>query len=656
MPTPPRRVSKFRRLIRRPPVPEPLLRFWRHASLGARLLAGAGVVVGACGLAVALFALASALTGPGPAAPMSFGEYREALAAGRIAAVVVQPEGAEVTLKEDGGTTTTRHHVSAPLAWQPVDELAASGAEIRFEPEGPDRLPAITSLLGLATILAFAAAWALKMRDMTRTGRRFDGTGGGGNGMRRTTFADVAGQEEAKQELGDIVAYLRNPARFAAVGAAPCRGVLLYGPPGNGKTRLAAALAGEAGVPFLHASGAEFAEMFVGLGALRVRRLFAEARKAAPCILFLDEIDAVAQTRVAGGTGGDREHAQTVAQLLTCLDGLDGREGVVVIAATNLPENLDAALLRPGRFDRRVQVGRPTLLEREAILALHARGKPLAPEVDLAELAARTQGMSGADLAHLVNDAAVLAAREGRVRIEPADLDRAVDRALLGPERRGLALVEEERRVVAVHEAGHALVALRTPGAEPLHKVTVLARGAALGMAVQRPAEERFLRTRRQLLAELAVAAGGRAAEELVFGPDAVTTGAAGDLRHVAEAARRMVYELGMEADGEEPAAFLAWPQDPRLAATVSPEGRARLEAAVERLARAAYEQARRVLEEHRPALLALADALMRRETLDGAEAEAVVRAACADEATVAETGIGAAARPPVPPEPVAAP
>ncbi|MBD0271079.1 MAG: AAA family ATPase, partial [Acetobacteraceae bacterium] len=250
-------------------------------------------------------------------------------------------------------------------------KLAEAGAAVRYEPERRDPLPTISSLLGIATILAFGLAWALKMRDMTRSGRRYQPTGA------NKGFAEVAGQEEAKAELGDIVSYLRDPARFTAVGAAPCRGVLLYGPPGNGKTRLAAALAGEAGVPFLHASGSEFTEMFVGLGAMRVRRLFDDARKAAPCILFLDEIDALTRARVAGGTGGDREHAQTVAQLLTCLDGLDGRAGVVVVAATNLVEQLDPALLRPGRFDRRVLVGRPTLVEREAILALHARGKPL---------------------------------------------------------------------------------------------------------------------------------------------------------------------------------------------------------------------------------------------------------------------------------------
>jgi cell division protease FtsH len=599
-----------------------LRRFWRRADRRGRVLAAGAGAAGLSAAGAGFYALLiAAAASP---APMAFHDYAAAVSAGKVAEVLVRPQEAEVVLH--GGE---RRQVRAPLEWQPMARLAEAGVALRYEPESRDRLPTISSLLGIATILAFGAAWAFKMRDMTRSGRRYRAPDTA-NG-----FADVAGQEEAKAELGDIVSFLRDPARFAAVGAKPCRGVLLYGPPGNGKTRMAAALAGEAGVPFLHASGSEFTEMFVGLGAMRVRRLFDEARKAAPCILFLDEIDALAQARVSGGTGGDREHAQTVAQLLTCMDGLDGRAGVVVIAATNLPETLDPALLRPGRFDRRVQVGRPTLAEREAILALHARGKPIAPEVDLAVLAGRTGGMSGADLAHVVNEAAVLAARESRGRIEPADLEHAADRVLLGPERRSLTLAGEERRIVAVHEAGHALVALRTPGAQPLHKVTVMPRGAALGLAMQRPAEERFLRTRRQLLAELAVAAGGRAAEELEFGADAVTTGAAGDLRHVAEAARRMVFELGMGAEGED-VVFLAWPQDPRLADTVSPEGRARLEAAVERLARGALEEARRVLRGHHAGLRALADALLRQETLDGAEAEAVVRAAVTGPALAA--------------------
>ncbi|CAA9265451.1 MAG: Cell division protein FtsH [uncultured Acetobacteraceae bacterium] len=608
--------ASFRRPVRR------LRRFWRRADRRGRVLAAGAGAAGLSAAGAGLYALILA-TAASPAS-MAFHDYAAAVSAGKVAEVLVRPQEAEVVLH--GGE---RRQVRAPLEWQPMARLAEAGVALRYEPASPDRLPTISSLLGIATILAFGAAWAFKMRDMTRSGRRYHAPDGAKG------FADVAGQEEAKAELGDIVSFLRDPARFAAVGAKPCRGVLLYGPPGNGKTRMAAALAGEAGVPFLHASGSEFTEMFVGLGSMRVRRLFDEARKSAPCILFLDEIDALAQARVSGGTGGDREHAQTVAQLLTCMDGLDGRAGVVVIAATNLAETLDPALLRPGRFDRRVQVGRPTLVEREAILALHARGKPIAPEVDLAILAGRTGGMSGADLAHVVNEAAVLAARESRGRIEAADLEHAADRVLLGPERRSLTLAEEERRIVAVHEAGHALVALRTPGAQPLHKVTVMPRGAALGLAMQRPAEERFLRTRRQLLAELAVAAGGRAAEELEFGADAVTTGAAGDLRHVAEAARRMVFELGMGAEGED-VVFLAWPQDPRLADTVSQEGRARLEAAVEKLARGALEEARRVLQTHRAGLRALADALLRQETLDGEEAEAVVRAAVTGPALAA--------------------
>ncbi len=598
-----------------------LRRFWVKASPRARLLTGLAALFGTLSLGALGFALHAWLAPPAPA-PMAFGEYTAALARQEIAEVLVREEGAIVTLR-DG----TRREVQAPIAWQPVQAIAGSGAAIRYEAPSPERLSTITSLLGFLTLLAFGGVYAWKMRDMGSRARQFKA------GPR--SFASVAGQEEAKAELADIVSYLREPARFAAVGAAPCRGILLYGPPGNGKTCLAAALAGEAGVPFLHASGSEFAEMFVGLGALRVRRLFEDARRHAPCILFLDEIDALAQTRVSGGTGGDREHAQTVAQLLTCLDGLEGREGIVVLAATNLPENLDPALLRPGRFDRRVQVGRPTLVEREAILALHARGKPLAPEVDLAELAARTQGMSGADLAHLVNDAATLAAREGRGSIVCADLDSAVDRALLGPARRGLALIESERRIVAFHEAGHALAALRTPGAEPLHKVTVLPRGQALGLAMQRPSEERFLRTRRHLVAELVVAAAGRAAEEIEFGAENVTTGAGGDLRHVAELARRMVYELGMGPEGED-TVFLAWPQDPRLAATVSPEARARLEQAVERLARQALDEARRLLSTQRAGLNAIATTLLREETISGEDADRIAREAVAARATEA--------------------
>ena len=599
-----------------------LARFWRRADRRRRILAAGA---GTAGVSAAGIGLYAALTALAPSLPtMPFHDYKAALAAGTVAEVLVRPQEAEVLLR--GGDW---RQVRAPLEWQPLALLSESGVAVRYEPEGRDRLPTISSLLGIATLLAFGLAWAFKMRDMTRAGRRFE-TPAGAHG-----FSDVAGQEEAKAELGDIVAYLRDPARFTAVGASPCRGVLLYGPPGNGKTRMAAALAGEAGVPFLHASGSEFTEMFVGLGAMRVRRLFDDARKQAPCILFLDEIDALAQARVAGGTGGDREHAQTVAQLLTCMDGLDGRAGVVVIAATNFAESLDPALLRPGRFDRRVQVGRPTQVEREAILSLHARGKPIAPEVDLAVMAGRTAGMSGADLAHLINEAAVLAAREARGRIEPADLEQAADRVLMGPERKSLLLGEEERRIVAFHEAGHALVALRTPAAEPLHKVTVMPRGAALGLAMQRPAEERFLRNRRQLLAELAVAAGGRAAEELEFGADAVTTGAAGDLRHVSEAARRMVFDYGMGPEGDD-VAFLAWPQDARLADTVSPAGRARLESAVERLARGALDEARRVLQANRAGLHALAEALLHEETLDGAAAESVVRSAMATQAMAA--------------------
>jgi cell division protease FtsH len=493
------------------------------------------------------------------------------------------------------------------------------GVAVRYEAEGRDRLPTISSLLGIATILAFGLAWAFKMRDMTRSGRRFQAPSA------NKGFGDVAGQEEAKAELGDIVSFLRDPARFTAVGAAPCRGVLLYGPPGNGKTRMAAALAGEAGVPFLHASGSEFTEMFVGLGAMRVRRLFDDARKAAPCILFLDEIDALAQARVAGGTGGDREHAQTVAQLLTCLDGLDGRAGVVVIAATNLAETLDPALLRPGRFDRRVQVGRPTLVEREAILALHARGKP----------SRRRWTWRCSPAAPAACPAPTSRTSSTRPRCWPrATRGRASSRRPGARRRPRAARPGAPRPGLAEASAGSS------PSTRPATRWWRCGRRAPSRCTRSRccraaPRSASPCSARRRSASS---AAGGSCwpsspsppaaarAEELEFGADAVTTGAAGDLRHVAEAARRMVFELGMGADGRGRGV-------PRLAAgpRASPKPcrpkaargwKRRWSAGPRRL-----DEARRVLQAHRAGLRALADALLRQETLDGAEAEAVVRA-----------------------------
>ncbi len=359
------------------------------------------------------------------------------------------------------------------------------------------------------------------------------------------TFEDVAGVEEAKEELKEVVEFLKTPQKFQSLGGRIPKGVLLVGPPGTGKTLLAKAVAGEAGVPFFSVSGSEFVEMFVGLGAARVRDLFAQAQGKAPCIIFVDELDALGKARGANPLGGHDEREQTLNQLLVEMDGFDSRKGVIIMAATNRPEILDPALLRPGRFDRQVLVDRPDLTGREAILRVHAKGVRLAPSVDLKVLAARTAGFVGADLANLINEAALLAARKNKPQVEMADLEEAVDRVVAGLEKKARVMNPKERERVAVHEAGHALVAATVPSADPVHKISIIPRGiAALGYTLQLPTEDRYLLTRSELLDRLAVMLGGRTAEALTFGE--VSTGAQNDLQRAADIARRMVKEYGM--------------------------------------------------------------------------------------------------------------
>ena len=362
----------------------------------------------------------------------------------------------------------------------------------------------------------------------------------------RLTFKQVAGVEEAKQELQEIVEFLKFPGKFTALGATIPKGVLLVGPPGTGKTLMAKAVAGEAGVPFFNISGSQFVEMFVGVGASRVRDLFTRARKAAPCIIFIDEIDAVGRHRgsMRGGHGGQDEREQTLNQILVEMDGFDGRSGVVVIAATNRPDILDDALLRPGRFDRQVTLDSPDVRGRKAILAIHARGKPLARNVSLETVARQTPGFSGADLANLMNEAAILAARKGRKAITRVDVEEAADRALAGPARKSRVISERERRVTAYHELGHAMIATALPNCDPVHKVTIIGRGRAGGFTQFLPSEDRSLWARSQFLDTLASILGGHAAEELVFGE--VTTGASNDIERATELAQRMVCQYGM--------------------------------------------------------------------------------------------------------------
>jgi cell division protease FtsH len=438
------------------------------------------------------------------------------------------------------------------------------------------------------------------------------------------TFKDVAGVEEAKQELQEIIEFLRDPQKFQKLGGKIPKGVLLMGPPGTGKTLLARAVAGEAEVPFFSISGSDFVEMFVGVGASRVRDLFEQGKKSAPCIIFIDEIDAVGRHRGAGLGGGHDEREQTLNALLVEMDGFESNDGVILIAATNRPDVLDPALLRPGRFDRRIVVMRPDLNGRTEILKVHTTKIPLAAKVDLTVLARSTPGFSGADIANLVNEAALRAARFNKAAVEMEDFEFAKDKVMMGAERRSLALSEEEKRVVAYHEAGHALVAALLPNADPLHKVTIIPRGLALGLTQQLPEEDRYLHAKTYLDDELVVLMGGRIAEQIVLGADGITTGAGNDLERATEIARKMVCEWGMSGMGpltfgkREEAIFLgkefARHQDYSEATSVE------IDSEIKRLVESAYSRAGDLLASHRPVLDRLAAALLEREVLEGEE------------------------------------
>jgi cell division protease FtsH len=440
-------------------------------------------------------------------------------------------------------------------------------------------------------------------------------------GKEATTFDDVAGQEGAKRELQEVVEFLKYPERFSRLGGEIPKGILLVGPPGTGKTLMARAVAGEAEVPFFHVSGSDFMEMLVGVGASRVRDLFKEAKESAPAIVFVDELDSVGRRRGAGLGGGHDEREQTLNQMLSEMDGFEANQGVVVLAATNRPDILDPALLRPGRFDRQVMVDLPTRDAREAILAIHARRKPLAPDVSLGEIAGGTPGFSGADLRNLLNEAALLAARLNKDRIEKADIDQARDKILMGLEREGLALTEEERRLLAYHEAGHAVVAAKVPNSDPVHKVTIIPRGRAMGVTQQMPERDRYIHDRRYLEDRLAVLMGGRAAEELVL--DTETSGAEDDLRQASQLARRMVVSWGMSdrfgrlaLAGSQQEVFLG--QELAQRREYSEATAREVDVEVRAILETAFERATTILTENRDGLDRLADALLKEEDVGG--------------------------------------
>jgi len=513
-------------------------------------------------------------------------------------------------------------------------QLIERGVQVSAQPE--PQPPFWMSLLPhLLTIGIFIVLWLFIINQMQGGSNRAMSFGKSRAKLHteertKVRFDDVAGLNEAKEELIEVVEFLKHPKRFAELGAKIPKGVLLVGPPGTGKTLLARAVAGEAGVPFFSISGSDFVEMFVGVGASRVRDLFDTAKKNAPCIVFIDELDAVGRQRGAGLGGGHDEREQTLNQMLVEMDGFEPNTGIIVMAATNRPDVLDPALLRPGRFDRKIIVDRPDVAGREAILKVHARNKPLAKDVDLKVIARRTPGFSGADLESVMNEGAILAARRGKKEISMAELEEAIDRVILGPARKGRLLTQRVKEVYAYHEAGHALVAHYLPNANPVHKVTIIGRGMAGGYTQFLPREERtYLMTRSELMDELAAALGGRAAEELKF--EEISTGAKGDLEEVTRLARKMVMEWGMserlgpQAFGRPAEENIFLGRDIARDRNYSEEVAAAIDQEVRAIIDEAHQTALTVLREHWDELVAVADALIEKETLTRREFLAVI-------------------------------
>ena len=498
--------------------------------------------------------------------------------------------------------------------------------------------PADNSLLSMifmwSPILILVVVWIIFMRQMQSGGNKAMSFGKSRAKLtsaqgKKITFKDVAGVEEAKDELQEIIEFLKEPQKFQKLGGKIPKGVLLMGPPGTGKTLLARAIAGEANVPFFSISGSDFVEMFVGVGASRVRDLFEQGKKNAPCIIFIDEIDAVGRHRGAGLGGGHDEREQTLNQLLVEMDGFETNEGVILIAATNRPDVLDPALLRPGRFDRQVIVGRPDVRGREEILRVHARKVPLSSDVNLSVLARATPGFSGADLANLVNEAALCAARKNRKAVVQDDFEVAKDKVLMGVERKSMIISDEEKKITAYHEAGHALVAVKVPYADPLHKVTIIPRGRALGVTMQLPVDDKHTYSREYLESTIAVLMGGRVSEQLTF--DRMTTGAGNDIERVTELARKMVCEWGMSGSmgpitfgKKEEQIFLG--REISQHRDYSEATAVEIDREVKAIALAGYSTAKKILDENRDALRFIAEALLEREVLDADQIAALVR------------------------------
>jgi cell division protease FtsH len=580
-----------------------------------------GVVV------VVLIGLYSMMTGGGHAAGASEITYSQLLTkvnAGEVKQAVIR--GAAVEVKDASNRTFTA--VTPTNQDDLVKRLEGQGADIAVKAAGGFTL--VGFLLNSLPILLLIGVWIFFMRQMQGGARGAMGFGKSKARMltenkNRVTFDDVAGVDEAKEELTEIVDFLKDPQKFQRLGGKIPKGALMVGPPGTGKTLLGRAVAGEAGVPFFYISGSDFVEMFVGVGASRVRDMFEQAKKNAPCIIFIDEIDAVGRHRGAGLGGGNDEREQTLNQLLVEMDGFDPNEAIIVIASTNRPDVLDPALLRPGRFDRQVVVPNPDLNGRERIIRVHMKNVPLAADVDVKVIARGTPGFSGADLANLVNEAALMAARKNRRMVTQRDFEDAKDRVMMGAERKSMIMTEEEKKLTAYHEGGHALVALSVPATDPVHKATIIPRGRALGMVMQLPERDKFSMSFEQMTSRLAILFGGRVAEEMIFGKEKVTSGASSDIGQATKLARAMVTKWGfsdllgaVEYGENQEEVFLG--HSVARNQNVSEDTAKLIDQEVKRLVKSGEDEARRILTEKMEDLHTLAKALLEYETLTGDE------------------------------------
>ncbi|MBW8639083.1 ATP-dependent zinc metalloprotease FtsH [Hoeflea sp. WL0058] len=583
-------------------------------------------------LLIALFNMFNSPGARGTSDEISYSDFLQDVDNGRIRSVKIV--GETISGKYAEGNRSFRTY--SPGDTGLVQRLEDRGVSISAAPENDGSNSFIGLLLSWLPILLILGVWIFFMRQMQGGSRGAMGFGKSKAKLLteshgRVTFDDVAGVDEAKEDLEEIVEFLRDPQKFQRLGGRIPRGVLLVGPPGTGKTLLARSVAGEAAVPFFTISGSDFVEMFVGVGASRVRDMFEQAKKNAPCIIFIDEIDAVGRHRGAGLGGGNDEREQTLNQLLVEMDGFEANEGIILIAATNRPDVLDPALLRPGRFDRQVVVPNPDIIGRERILKVHVRNVPLAPNVDLKVIARGTPGFSGADLMNLVNEAALMAARRNKRLVTMLEFEDAKDKVMMGAERRSSAMTQEEKKLTAYHEAGHAIVAINVETADPVHKATIIPRGRALGMVMQLPEGDRYSMSYKYMISRLAIMMGGRVAEEITFGKDNITSGASSDIEQATKLARAMVTqwgfsdELGQVAYGEnQQEVFLG--HSVAQQKNVSEATAQKIDREIHRLIDEAYSTARQILTDKNEDFKTLAEGLLEYETLSGDEIKALIR------------------------------